>query len=430
MAEEHFSRTSSHLRQLSARASMGGEVEKTGWTLQETRQAVDPPRMINHIPVKALKFYSREKPPQFDYDNPIHLPIRPSKLVVQVSYVGLNPVDIKIMNGYAKHLSGKIGLGREYSGVISEVSDDLRHEWRVGEEVMGTFWHPNLGAGACETSILIDPNIDVIIRKPIALSMKEAGGTLYCLGASYTLLSSLEERGLLNSSSNILINGGTTSLGLFTIQLLKYHYMVKTKIVVVCSTKGACYLRVQFPDLIGDLVFVDYCSLSGDSVATQLKYLLSDGDADDYYAKSGALQAVQFDQGPFTVVLDYIGGYELIANSDSIVAPNGIYVSTVGDAVANYKTDVYKYWEAPAITARGLIGKVLWSFQYERFFFDPNAKYLVKNDWATACYDLLAARVVRTLVDSCYPWKDIRKALGYLSRGHAHGKVILEVEKF
>lgn len=55
-----------------------------------------PLRHVRHIPVKSLVFHSKHGPITFSYENKIKLPISKNKLVVQVNYVGLNPVDMKI----------------------------------------------------------------------------------------------------------------------------------------------------------------------------------------------------------------------------------------------------------------------------------------------------------------------------------------------
>ncbi|AET39703.1 uncharacterized protein Ecym_4682 [Eremothecium cymbalariae DBVPG len=394
------------------------------------KRVARPLRHIKHIPVKSLKFYSRDHPPQFSYGTKIPLPIHPAKLVVQVQHIGLNPVDLKIMNGYANHLNGEIGFGREYSGVITEVGSDLTLEWKEGDEVMGVFWHPNQGKGVSESSILIDPKVDAIAKVPSNLNMQQASGSLYSLGAASELLKVLDSKGYLTGNSNILLNGGTTTLGLFTIQLLKYHYYIPTKLVVICSSYGAQLLKETFPDIAEELLFIDYKSAPKGDISSPLIDLIERGELAEYYPETSAMRTAPFSQGKFTTVIDFIGGYDIIAKSDSIIAPGGFYITTVGDIKSNYKKDVYKSWDAPTVSARSWFGKMLWSFEYMRFHYDPNLRSTDKDSWLEACMQILRNETVKVLIDKKFDWKYINKAMSYLATGHAHGKVILDVEKF
>lgn len=388
-----------------------------------------PLRPIKYIPVKSLIFYSKNTPPQFSYENKIKTPIGRNRLVVQVRNVGLNPVDLKIMNSYTKNMNTETGIGREYSGIISEVGESLRGEWHEGDEVYGTFFHPNLGYGAAQSSILVNPSTDVLIRKPSNLSFSSAAGTLFCLGAAFNILDKLESKGHLTESTNILINGGTTSLGIFTIQLLKYHYRIPKKLVILCSEYGATLLKSHFPDLCDELIFVNYVT-NARQIYKPLQDMINNREVISYDAETGQPISSPYDQGKFDVILDYVGGYQLISHTDSLLAKYGAYTTTVGDYRANYKQDIYNSWDNPSANARKMFGKLLWTFDYSHFYFDPNAKYASKNDWVNKCAELVENEVIKCIVDKVFDWKEHEEALSFLRTGHAHGKVILNVEKF
>lgn len=333
------------------------------------------------------------------------------------------------MNSYARNMNREVGIGREYSGVITEVGDNLRGQWKEGDEVYGTFFHPNLGVGTVQSSILVAPAHDVILRKPSNIGFQSASGTLFCLGTAFNILDSLESKNQLNESSSVLINGGTTSVGIFAIQLLKYHYRIPKKLVVLSSEYGATLLKSLFPDLCDELIFVNYV-MNARQIYKPLQEMINNRETISYDAETGQPISSPYDQGKFTVILDFVGGYQLIANSNSLLQKNGAYVTTVGDNRANYSRDVFNSWDTPSANARKLFGKFLWTFDYVHYYFDPNAKYLAKNDWASKCAELIESEVVKCIVDKVYDWKNFDQALDYLKRGHCHGKVILDIEKF
>ena len=178
--------------------------------------------------------------------------------------MGLNPVDMKIRNGYTSSIYGEIGLGREYSGVITEVGENLNYAWHVGDEVYGIYYHPHLAVGCLQSSILVDPKVDPILLRPESVSAEEAAGSLFCLATGYNILNKLSKNKYLKQDSNVLINGGTSSVGMFVIQLLKRHYKLQKKLVIVTSANGPQVLQEKFPDLADEMIFIDYLTCRGD----------------------------------------------------------------------------------------------------------------------------------------------------------------------
>lgn len=394
----------------------------------EMKRVARPLRHIKHIPVKSLIFYSKNHPPQFSYETKILLPVSKSKLAVQVLYIGLNPVDLKIMNSYKNNMNYEVGIGREYCGIIISVGEALDSEWNEGDEVMGIIWHPNTAKGACESSILVDPTIDIIVHKPVCLSREQASGALFCLGASFTLINNCQLQRKLHQSSNILINGGTTSMGLFTIQLLKYYYNITTKLVIICSEFGATFIKSAFPDISDELLFIDY-NTTGNKNFETLCNLLSD-ELSEHEFITQKVNNASFEQQKFDIIIDFIGGSELLNHSSNLITPDGAYITTVGDKVANYKKDVYHYWNNPITGVKNIFNKILWAFNYEEFHYDASLKTSLKNDWVNKCLDMLESGQLKVLVDRVYDWRNHSEAFEYLGKKHAHGKVILKVENF
>lgn len=138
------------------------------------KRVARPLRHIKFIPVKSLVFHSKTGPLEFSYEQKIKTPIPKNKIVVRVSNVGLNPVDMKIRNGYTSAIYGEIGLGREYSGVVTEVGENLNYAWHVGDEVYGIYYHPHLAVGCLQSSILVDPKVDPVLLRPDSITAEEA----------------------------------------------------------------------------------------------------------------------------------------------------------------------------------------------------------------------------------------------------------------
>ncbi|KAH3902597.1 related to Protein AST1 [Saccharomycodes ludwigii] len=397
-------------------------------TLPDIHRVSRPLRHVKYIPTKALVFYSIHHPPQFTYDIKLKPP-GSNNIIVQVLRVGLNPVDLKIYNSYTTNMNSYTGLGREYYGTISAIGSKVDSQiWSVGDEVFGTFFHPNLGTGTLQSSITIDLNKDVILKKPTNLNKNEAAGALYCLGTAYSILHGLEENQKIKPDSNILINGGLSSVAIFALQLLKNYYKVTSKIVLICSGSAELAIKKKFPEYVNDLIFINY--QRNLKIYKPLQSMINDGEFIDYDA-TGKPISIKFQQGKFNIILDFVGGYSIIEHSNSLIAKGADYITTVGDYKANYKSDIYNAPDNPSANVRKVFSKALWNFSYSHFHFDPNAKYVkYYGNWPENCCELLRKGVVKTVIDRTYDWKDYAEAFKYLRSRHAHGKLILKLEKF
>lgn len=393
------------------------------------RRVARPLRHVKYVPLKSLIFFSKDGPMEFTYEKKIKTPISKNKLVIEIRHVGLNPIDMKVRNGYTKGIYGEIGSGREYSGVVSIVGEKLQSQWQVGDEVFGIFYHPRSGSGCLQSSILIDPSEDPILLKPKNLSSEEASGSLYCLGTAFNILDKLQRSGKLKSDSNVLINGGTSSLGMFAIQLLKNYYHLIKRLTVVTTSTGSTILREHFQEISEDIIFINYLNCRGKS-SKPLRKMIDEGKAVDYDEETGDEIAIEYNQGKYDVVLDFIGGYDILAHSSSLIHSGGAYVTTVGDYVENYKTDVFDSWDNPSANARKMFGSMIWSYSYTHFYFDTNAKSASKNDWINKCGELLEKKTVKCVIDKVYNWKEHKEAFSYMGTQRAQGKLIMQVEKF
>lgn len=392
------------------------------------KRVARPIRHVKYVATKALIFYSKDGPMEFTYEKRIKTPISKNKLVVEVRHVGLNPIDMKIRNGYKNGVYGEIGLGREYSGVVNMVGENLQSQWHEGDEVCGIYFHPHSGSGTLQSSILVEPSEDPILLKPENISSQEAAGSMHCLGTAFNILDKLQRSGKLKPDSNILINGGTSSVGMFAVQLLKNYYHVVKKIVIVTTSTGSNVYSENFPDFVDDMIFINYLNCRGKS-SKPLRQMIKEQKAIEY-DDAGSEIKIDYNQGKFDIVLDFIGGYDILSHSSSLIHSGGAYVTTVGDYVEDYKGDVFDSWDNPSANARKMFGSVLWSYSYTHFHFDTNAKSASKNDWINRCGEFLEKGVVKCVIDKNYHWKEHKEAFSYMGTQRAQGKLIMEVEKF
>ena len=392
------------------------------------RSVSTPDKYAKFLTTKALVFRCKTGPLEFSYDDR-KLSGKETKnhLIVQVTYVGLNPVDKFIKNGYATPTYGEIGLGREYSGIITHVGENLDKDWKLGDEVYGIYYHPHLGVGCLKSSILVDPKLDPIILRPLHITEQEAAGSLFCLGAAFNILDKVKNKKKLTPGSNVLIIGGTSSVGMAALQLLINYYSIETKITIATRASGAVKLQKLFPSFASQLIFIDYDSCKG-KLADPLKEIIQN---EKYVVLQGDNKVeYPYNQGKFDVVLDFIGGYDVVQNSKTLIRKGGVYLTTVGDRVANYKKDTFGAYDSASANTRKMFGSMLWSYSYIHYYFDPNAKTASSNNWIAKCGDLIRNGSVRCIVDKEYNWSETADALSYLSTQRAQGKLILKVDKF
>jgi NADPH:quinone reductase-like Zn-dependent oxidoreductase len=88
----------------------------------------------------SLTYTTPSSPPHLTH-TPIPTP-SPNELLIKIHAAAINPVDIQIWgNPVVGWLAGnkEKGIGRDYSGVVVAVGDDLKKQggWEIGDEVFG-----------------------------------------------------------------------------------------------------------------------------------------------------------------------------------------------------------------------------------------------------------------------------------------------------
>src|SRR5262249_53778047 len=146
-----------------------------------------------------------------------------------------------------KQAAFPLGLGRDFSGVVSAVGDGV-DDLKVGDEVFGVCQQGVEGAYAEKIAI----GADIVARKPAALSHVNAAALAL---TGLTALSAIEDTIRLKPGEKILIQGGAGGVAGFAIQLAKH---IGAHVVTTASAANHPYLRTLGADEIIDYNAVDF----------------------------------------------------------------------------------------------------------------------------------------------------------------------------
>lgn len=251
---------------------------------------------LKFFDVKNISVQNKETELQFHYTT-INLPPSSDSVIVDIKFGGLNALDYAKINQYVLNLSNvKVGMGYEFSGVITNVGSSMAKNYSVGDYVFGLI-DPTSRRGSLSSSQLIYPNRDVLIKvdeetlnklHQIDININTAGvgkdfqieedeqssttpkedskddvastshknsephSTLPPLAklCSFPLLYNhskqlLQHLNPKNTEANILINGADTNLGLTLLQILlkEYPNLEYMKLILVIREKSLKFME-------------------------------------------------------------------------------------------------------------------------------------------------------------------------------------------
>jgi len=167
-------------------------------------------------------------------------------VVVDIVNASVNAADWKVRNGSYKQTAFPLGLGRDFSGVVSAAGEGV--DLKVGDEVFGVCKTGVEGAYAEKIGI----SSDIVARKPEALSHVNAAALAL---TGLTALSAIEDTIKLKPGERILIQGGAGGVAGFAIQLAKH---IGAHVITTASAANHPYLRTLGADEIIDYNAVDF----------------------------------------------------------------------------------------------------------------------------------------------------------------------------
>jgi NADPH:quinone reductase-like Zn-dependent oxidoreductase len=287
----------------------------------------------------------------------------PDEVLIKVHAASINPVDWKVRYGHVRIITGiqfPKTLGNECAGEVAEVGGRVK-KYKEGDPVIGWPSVRRLGAFA-EYACAGEA---ATFSKSQNISFEQAT----CMPiAGLTALQALRDKGRLASGKKVLINGASGGVGHFAVQIAK---IFGAEVTGVCS--GA---NVEFVKSLGADKVIDYTK--------------------EDFAKGSSRYDIIFD----AVAKRSFG------ECKKILAPNGIYVSTLPSAAI-----LLSQYVTGSITGKKAL--TVWV--------KPNEADL---QWMTS---RIEAGKIKVVIDKVYPLEQAKEALAYSETGKARGKIVLKV---
>src|SRR6266581_1466662 len=298
------------------------------------------------------------------------------EILVKIHAASANPLDWHLMRAspFFVRLEGGLRkpkdprLGADIAGRVEAVGNNVT-QFQPGDEVFGAW----TGSFAEYASV---PENRVAL-KPTKSSFEEAAAIPV---AAITALQGLRDKGQIQSGQKVLVNGASGGVGTFAVQIAKSF---GTEVTGVCSTRNLDMVR----------------SIGADHVI-------------DYTQEDFTRGNQRYD-----LIYDLVGNHSF-SERRNILKPNGICVlAGVGGAGLH----------------PGMWGRVLGNFATvfkSKFASQKFIFYIAKltKDDLNVLRDLMQSGKVAPIIDRTYKMSETQAALRYLEEGHAHGKVVIDIE--
>jgi NADPH:quinone reductase-like Zn-dependent oxidoreductase len=294
------------------------------------------------------------------------------QVLIKVRATSVNPVDWHFMRGtpYVARIAFGLRtprvkrLGIDVAGEIEGVGVKVTR-FKPGDAVFGAC-RGAFAEYACAPE-------SAVVAKPGNVTFADAATVGV---AALTALQGLRNRGHVQPGHNVLINGAAGGVGTFAVQIAKW---LGGKVTGVCSTRNV--------EMIA--------GLGADRVV-------------DYTQEGFTKQNQRYD-----VILDAIGNHSFAALR-RVLNPKGVCLMVGGPAGR---------WIAPLPSA-------LTTLFLSLFVSQTFVGYIgtADKDDLTLIGDLMSAGKVTPVIDRRYPLRELPRAIEYLEKGHARGKVVVDVQ--
>ncbi|RDV13121.1 NAD(P)-dependent alcohol dehydrogenase [Pontibacter diazotrophicus] len=291
--------------------------------------------------------------------------VKEDQLLVRVHASSVNPVDWKVRSGHLLPVSGlnfpKIP-GHDMAGEVVEVGQDVT-TFKPGDRVFGML-DTGLGGAAAEYAVISEK---AAVLMPENLNYVQAAAVPL---TALTALQALRDKGELAQGERVLINGASSGVGSFAVQIAKA--LGAGEVTGVCSTDHIDLVKSLGADRV-----VDYTE-------------------EDFTEKKDC----------YNIIFDAVAKSTYLDSKDSL-CQNGRYVTTVPN---------------PKDIALGYALSV---------FSDKKLRLLVADEKGEDL-ELIRAWIetgkVWPVIDKEFPLREAAEAHRYSEGGHAAGKIVLVVE--
>jgi len=156
-----------------------------------------------------------------------------------------NPFFIRFMTGLWKPKKARI-LGMEFSGTVESAGKNVSR-FRAGDQIFGSTGF-QLGTHAEYVCV---PENGTVALKPANMSLEESAAILF---GGFSALHFLRMAGI-QAGQNVLIYGGSGSVGVFAVQLAKHF---GARVTAVCSTTNLELMKSLGADEVVDYTKADF----------------------------------------------------------------------------------------------------------------------------------------------------------------------------
>ncbi|MBS1158101.1 MAG: alcohol dehydrogenase, zinc-binding domain protein [Proteobacteria bacterium] len=333
--------------------------------------------------MKALTFKRYGKSPEIGFAEVARPTLKANELLVKVHAASVNPVDNMVPTGMFKpvlHFKLPATLGSDLAGVVTEVGSNVTR-FKVGDAVFASIF--DLGTGSIAEFAVVPES--AAAPKPSNLDFVQAA-SIPMVGL--TSWQTLKERLNLHAGQKVFIPAGSGGIGTFAIQLAKY---LGAKVGTTTSTGN-----VQLVSRLGADEVVDYKK-------QEFEKVLHGYDA----------------------VLGTVRG-DAIEKSLGILKPGSKIVSIIGPLDAAFART--KRLNFVLTFVFGLMSRKIMRLAKKR---DLTYSFLfVRPDGAqlNEIGKLLETGRVQPVIDKVFPFEQAKEALEYLAKGHAKGKVVIQMQ--
>ena len=316
--------------------------------------------------------YRRYGPPDVVQIAEVEKPVpKEDEVLLKVRAASVNPYDWHFMRGepYAVRIVAgglrkpkDIRLGADVAGIVESVGSKVT-QWKPGDVVFGTC-KGAFAEYACASESKLG-------AKPENVTFERAASVPI---AALTALQALRDKGHIQPSYNVLVNGAAGGVGTFGVQIAKSF---GAEVTGVCSTRNVEMVRAIGADHVID------------------------------YTKDDFTKGTQ----RYDVILDAVGNHPFSACRRAL-HPKGVVVGAGG------KTDNWMI--------RPIVGMIM-SRALSWFVSQKPAVVFAKitKEDLTVLHDLMKAGKVTPVIDRRYPLVELPDAIRYLEEGHARGKVVI-----
>ncbi|KAF8865221.1 quinone oxidoreductase [Acephala macrosclerotiorum] len=284
-------------------------------------------------------------------------------------------------------------MGRDFSGTVVEVGANTKR-WNPGDDIFGMLLGV-FGGGTFSEYISVNPASNPMAKKPNCLTHDQAASIPLVTLTAYACLEWLPPP--TGSRRKVIVRGASGGTGMWLVQLAKVAF--DCHVVAICSNKNASFVK----DLGADEV-IDYTSQDIVSI----------------------LEARRAAGGQFDLLVDCVGGTELLGSYERLLHTKGAYVTIVGD-----KTDVKSlggpitYFNTPAQVIRYIKGWI-WGPRYACVSLVTKSEYLEKIVSLAERGEVRAEvqEVIEGAFDERQAWKKATKAM---EEKRTRGKIVLAI---